>query len=126
MEAWLESFFDTFNPFQSLNGARPDIRNPEKRRALDVEGVGDKNLPENVLLHEEFIYKGGKVEDEYFTTSRGLRLFARTLVPKNPRGGVIICHSYCSNLRYRHKKTMHLYALRGYVATGVEYEGRQL
>ena len=125
MDTWVESFFDSFNPLKGLNGERPKLRTAERRRLIDVEGVGDKNFPENVELFDKFLSDGGKVEDEYFISSRNLRLFARTLVPEKPRGAVVVCHSYCSNLRYRHKKSMLLYALRGYVVTGIELEGKK-
>ena len=112
-----------FDPFNIVDGHSPQVRTVEQRRRLDPEEVSAKVFPEHAHLEEEFAARGGRKEDAYFTSSRGLKLFSRTLIPKDPRGGVLVCHGYSSHLRFQNKKTMLEYALRGYVVTGIEYEG---
>lgn len=119
----MDTFAAFFNPFELIDGKRPEIRTAEQRRFLDPEEFGDDSFPENVELLNEFKFRKGIVEDAYFKSSRGLNVFTRTLVPESPVGGVFVCHSYGSNLRHRHKKTMLKYGLQGYVVTGIEYEG---
>lgn len=113
----------SFNPFHIVDGHSPQVRTVEQRRALDPEAVSSKVFPEHEELEKEFAARGGEVEDAYFTSSRGVKLFSRTLVPQKPRGGVLVCHGYSSHLRFQNKKTMLEYGIRGYVVTGIEYEG---
>ncbi|EKX37795.1 hypothetical protein GUITHDRAFT_158560 [Guillardia theta CCMP2712] len=62
--------------------------------------------------------------DEYFTSSRGLRLFTRTMTPTDPpRGAILICHGYGDHLRWFLCDTMVKFVEAGFVVTGLEMEG---
>ena len=109
-----------------LDGHRPHLRDAENRRLVDSESYANASLKEIVPLETAFLRSGGRCTDEYYETSRGLHLFARTLVPGTgveKRGAVLVCHGYSTHLRFQHKRTMLEYASRGFVTTGVEYEG---
>ena len=109
-----------------LDGNRPHLRTPEMRRKIDAESLATELLPEIAPLKAKFLADGGEIRDEYYETSRGLKVFTRTYIPGDSvekRGGVMACHGYTAHLRFQQMRTMLEYANRGFVVTGMEYEG---
>jgi len=96
------------------------IETAEQRRAIKPE--------DNPVFPSETKQKlerfADSTTDEYFTSSRGLKLFTRTIKPDGPpKGAILVCHGYGDHLRWFLCDTMTNFVEAGFVVTGVEMEG---
>ena len=123
----LKKFINYFH----LNGQLPNVTTTAERRAVDPALLTEDVFPEYHAREQELLGSGFTWVDEYFTSSRGLSLSTRTLLPPSePEGhnensdyGILYCHGYTDHLRLLAKGIIISYAERGFLVTGMELEG---
>eukprot|EP00924_Labyrinthula_sp_SR-Ha-C_P009291 snap_masked-scaffold_2-processed-gene-18.45-mRNA-1 protein AED:1.00 eAED:1.00 QI:0/-1/0/0/-1/1/1/0/343 len=109
-----------------FHGERPDIVTPEDRRKIDVEVALESKLPSITAERKKLKAQGYAFEDDYFTSSRGLKLATRIILPPEKfqkKEVIIYCHGYTDDLRWIGSGHMQRLCRENFVVAGMELEG---